>query len=917
MRESVAQIDFETRSTISLRAAGSWRYSLDRSTEVLCLAFRLPHWPAGQTGLWNGPATLDLDELFQWIWAGRPIEAHNAWFERGIWTNKMQPDGWPPIHPWQWRCSAAKAAAHTLPRGLKELAAVLRLSQQKDNDGHALMMKMCKPRKPRKAERAQWAKENGTAPQSLLWWETPTMLERLYTYCRQDVLTEATASAAIPDLLPAELELYLMDQDINTRGFQLDMGAVQAALAIIAKETPQLNQELALLTGGLVQKATQRAKMLGWLSSQGTDLLDTQKETVEDALGSTCLTVPARRGLELMKMLGKASTAKYTTMRAWACPDGRVRGGLLFHGAGTGRWSGAGVQPHNFVRGIVKNLPALWDVLKTQNRKQIQEIAAELSQGKVTDVLDALSQALRGVVVAPPGRQLYCIDATTRVLQQDLTWVSADQLTVGSQLLAFDEQTGQGKGHQRKFKPASVLSIKSAVSSRYRVHTTHGTIIVSANHRFITRQNKKTGGWTEAQHLKLGDQLAFLSAPWKTETSYDAGYLAGFLDGEGHVSGHRVGWAQKAGRVFDRVSTLLTERRFDFSYDEKKVLRKVNMRGGLGEQLRLLGSLRPRRLLSSSQVLWTARRVWGQRTPTAVVTQIEQLPVGTVWAIETSTHTLITEGFLSHNCADYAAIEARCVLWLANDQEGLDIFRRNEDIYRDMAASIYGVSLSNVTGVQRQVGKFAILGLGFQMGASKFTTTCAKFGVEIEEDFAQQVVTAYRERFWRVRDMWADQEAAAIQAVQFHSKKTFSGKTNWFVEGDYLYCELPSGRRLAYPEPLVKPWLTSWGSMKTSLTFTGIDPFSRKWKRRAAYGGLLVENITQAVARDIMAGAIRRCEDSGVYDVVLSVHDELLCEANEDAGSVAEFVQLMVEAPTWATNCPIAAEGFSCTRYHK
>lgn len=702
MREATATIDFESRSCADLRKVGSWAYSLHPTTEVLCLAFRLPSWAPGRTGLWHPafphldiPAcdTTELTELFEWIWAGRPVEAHNAWFERGIWTNVLVPDGWPIISPWQWRCSAAKAAAHTLPRGLEDVASVLRLAMQKDTEGSKLMKKLTKPRKPRKAERAAWAKVS-TAPHPTLWWESKEWFERLWAYCRQDVLTEVAVSEAVPDLLPRELELYLMDQDINERGFQLDADAVDVALQLVTAETPRLNAELTRLTGGKVTKATQRAKLKGWFAEQGLQLEDTTKDTIDDLLmlpleGPKRLSMPVRRGLELLKMLGKASTAKYQTMRGWMNADGRVRGGLLFHGAGTGRWSGAGVQPHNFVRGIVKNMAALWTALKTGDRPHIVKTVRELSRAyneatraydgppQVRDILDALSQALRGTIVAPPGRKLYV--------------------------------------------------------------------------------------------------------------------------------------------------------------------------------------------------------------------------------------------------ADYAAIEARVVLWLAGADEALDTFRRHEDIYKVMATDIYHTDVRSINGAQRQLGKQAVLGLGFQMGAPKFQATCEKYNIIVDEDFSKTVVDAYRSKFWQVVNMWREQEGAAIEATLNGegAEPVVAGKVKWFVEGQYLYCQLPSGRRLAYPEPDVRGWKTSWGQVKTSLTFTGINPYSRKWERRAAYGGLLVENITQAVARDIMADAIRRADESHIYDVVLSVHDELIAEADEDKGNVADFVQLMAQAPSWASDCPIEAEGWADVRYHK
>src|ERR1035437_8579324 len=171
-----ATIDFESRSACSLRKCGAWRYSIDPSTEILCLGYRLPSWPEGRVELWhpafphlNIPESNDseaLYELLEWISDGGLVEAHNCWFERAMWRNKLVPVyGFPNPRDSQWRDSAAKAAAHALPRSLEDAVDALGLEEHKDAAGHKLMLKLSKPRKPRKKER-----EAGVT--GLLWWES-------------------------------------------------------------------------------------------------------------------------------------------------------------------------------------------------------------------------------------------------------------------------------------------------------------------------------------------------------------------------------------------------------------------------------------------------------------------------------------------------------------------------------------------------------------------------------------------------------------------------------------------------------------------------------------------------------------------------------------------------------------------------
>lgn len=135
-------------------------------------------------------------------------------------------------------------------------------------------------------------------------------------------------------------------------------------------------------------------------------------------------------------------------------------------------------------------------------------------------------------------------------------------------------------------------------------------------------------------------------------------------------------------------------------------------------------------------------------------------------------------------------------------------------------------------------------------------------------------------------------------------------------KGDALLCWLPSGRYLTYNGPSLDYVDTPWGEKKLSLHFMGVNSLTKKWEKEHTYGGKLVENITQAVARDILAWAMFRCEKEG-YSVAFSVHDEIVSEVPNGMGSVSEFEHLLCTVPVWATGCPITAKGFESIRYRK
>lgn len=298
--------------------------------------------------------------------------------------------------------------------------------------------------------------------------------------------------------------------------------------------------------------------------------------------------------------------------------------------------------------------------------------------------------------------------------------------------------------------------------------------------------------------------------------------------------------------------------------------------------------------------------------------------------------------------ADYAGIEAGVLLWLAEDEEGMALFRQG-NIYCEMASDIYQRLITKEQHpTERALGKVAILGLGYQMGAQNFVDSAFTLGgvvipfdsicincgdyaskhtkksghfpvvADPDEMTAVKVVDAYRAKFWKTKAMWQAQQDAAIEATRGGGKAIVEGRVEWQRDGRFLFCTLPSGRRLAYADPQVSMRPVPWNARekRPSLSFMGVAMGGGKWTRQHTYGGSLVENTTQAVARDLMAAAMLRC-DGTPYEVVLTVHDEIVAEAPIGFGSVKGFEKLLTELPEWAEGCPIGAEGFVCQRYQK
>jgi len=312
--------------------------------------------------------------------------------------------------------------------------------------------------------------------------------------------------------------------------------------------------------------------------------------------------------------------------------------------------------------------------------------------------------------------------------------------------------------------------------------------------------------------------------------------------------------------------------------------------------------------------------------------EIELLKTGSLEAIEASGYSpfaLVSSALRPMFCAqkgwtlvagDFSAIEARVLAWCAGEEWLLELFRTGGDPYKAMAAEIYHIPVEEVDKPKRQLGKGAILGCGFSMGGPKFVAQAAAYGVEIDEVFATQVVEAYRKKHPKIVQWWNDVSHAALMAVKNPGKVFTAGPVRYASTNAYLWCLLPSGRRLCYPSPRVVKDMTDWGYEREVVVTYGVDSRTRKWGPQKMWRGLWVENIVQAIARDLIAEALIYLDEGGWYPI-LSVHDEIVCDvsdAGRDGEELARWLEKeMSRVPSWAEGLPIAAEAWAGERYQK
>jgi len=266
-------------------------------------------------------------------------------------------------------------------------------------------------------------------------------------------------------------------------------------------------------------------------------------------------------------------------------------------------------------------------------------------------------------------------------------------------------------------------------------------------------------------------------------------------------------------------------------------------------------------------------------------------------------------------CGDYAQIEARVVAWLADCTLMLEQFAEKRPIYIEMAEAIFGKKITKDMP-EYTIGKSAVLGCGFGLGANKFATQ-----FDASPAIAQRAVDTYRETYTEIPDLWNSLNRAALNAVGSPKTTYQVGKLQFRREGAFLWIRLPSKRLLAYHMPAIiqrpMPWDKS--DIRPAVEYSGFNSYTHQWERLAMYGGLIAENVTQAIARDVMMAGALRTEAAG-FATVLKVHDEVLAEAHESLrvqGGVKVFNDLLEVAPAWADGLPIAAESWCGTRYKK
>jgi DNA polymerase len=262
--------------------------------------------------------------------------------------------------------------------------------------------------------------------------------------------------------------------------------------------------------------------------------------------------------------------------------------------------------------------------------------------------------------------------------------------------------------------------------------------------------------------------------------------------------------------------------------------------------------------------------------------------------------------------SDFSAIEARVIAWLAGEQWRLDVFDTHGKIYEASASQMFKVPIESVTKGSdlRQKGKVSELALGYQGGPGALIQMGA-LDMGIDESDLQELVDRWRAANKKIVQYWYKIQDAAIRCVSEGEKIKLPHGITMFMEKGIFFIELPSGRRLSY----LRPKVIDGRFGKPSLTYEGLND-KKKWGTIHTYGGMLVENIVQAIARDLLADGMLRVNDAG-YKIAIHVHDEIVSEMPNGQGTVNELNHIMSQPVIWAKGLPLKADSYESVYYKK
>jgi phage polymerase len=945
-------IDIETYSEVDLRKSGVYRYAEDDSFEILLVAISADNGSVTVYDLTKEDLPKDIidaivsDSIIKW--------AYNANFERvcfSNWLNKHHPDLMTEyfLCPTSWRCSMVWSAYMGLPLSLEGVGSILGLDKQKLTSGKDLIRYFCLPCPPTKV--------NGGRTRNFPH-QAPDKWNDFVLYNKRDVEVELAIKDKLKKFpVPHSIwEEYHQDQIINDRGIKIDRDFVEAALEIDRVSKDNIKTELKQLTG--LDNPNSVQQMIGWLREHGvtTDSLD--KKAVNDLLKTVDETTA--RVLRLRQKAAKSSVSKYQAMMNCICKDGRARGMFQFYGASrTGRWCLTGdhevltkngwIRLDNWNGGHI----ACYNPRSSQVSFQKSEAVTFPFDGLLYHYsdkrIDQISTGDHKMLI----KKRYDRDWEVKEIKDCLpsrfyipftgfrqyqTCLESHQLRVIIMTQADGHYTNDGilRFHfskQRKIDRCKMLLRKAEISFTEKKNKTSTTISIPIRALPLwlrVFRDKTFGYWMMEENPDIiFDELPHWDGYYASKNTIQYTTTnkqnADIIQALAHLSG-RAALISKKHEDVNGWQTAYVVNIWLTPKNEHEVTHKPEIVEHSG-QVHCATTPTGFFLVRRNGKVWvtgnSGRNIQLQNLPQNHLPDLEEArtlvktgdyeTVNLLYDTQDTLSQLIRTAFIPEVgkkfiVCDFSAIEARVLSHLAGETWRSKVFERGEDIYCASASKMFHVPVEKhgINSHLRQKGKIAELALGYggSVGALK---AMGALDMGLEEEELQPLVDAWRQSNPNIVLFWWDIDKAVKTAVKQKIKTSTHGFT-FEVKSGLLFITLPSGRCLSYIKP--KMGENQFGG--ESVTYEGIAT-GKKWDRIESYGPKFVENIVQAISRDLLAYAMRLL---GNEKIVGHVHDEVILEA-KSSQMVGEISALMANTPAWMNDINLRADGYECQFYQK
>ena len=949
-------VDLETRSSVDIGKSGVYRYTEAEDFAILLFGYSVDGGAVEVVDLANGeriPKEI-LDALtdecvIKW--------AFNANFERVCLSRYLSNlgialDPFRNNHPLSkecarflspvsWRCTMVWSAYMGLPLSLAAVGRVLGLEEQKMTEGKALIRYFSTP---------PFHEPTGDK------WEL------FKSYNRRDVEVEmAIQQRLFKYPVPQSVwEEYVLDQEINDRGICLDMPFVENAVKIDALTKEKLTDRLKTLTG--LENPNSVAQMKAWLKERGVETESLDKKAVTSLLKTA--RSPVSDVLVLRQQIAKSSVKKYQAMQNTVCSDNRARGMFQFYGANrTGRWCLTGdhevLTKEGWIRLDMWNGShiAVWNANNEMVSFQSAKALCFEYSGKMYTYRDTridqcstpdhkmrvqrrYGSAWEDMTVEEMSKCRPAIPIYGYRYHRGCsnpTWLRVLIMTQADGFYTSDGSVRFNFKKERKIARCKMLLRRAEIM--FAVHTykdvTNITIPARNVPLWLRQFRTKTFGfWLLDENPDIFfDELphwdGYCPAPNSIQYSTCNKQNADIVQALAHMNG-RAAVIKLKHRNLEKhpnwnqayvVDIWLTPKNCheirikpevsDFSgsvycaetptgYFLVRRNGKVWITGNSGRHIQLQNL--PQNHLAD---LECARDLVRQGNYDALEILYDSVPDVLSQLIRTA---FIPKNGRKFIVADFSAIEARVLSWLAKERWRMDVFADDGDIYCATAGRMFhcNVVKHGENGHLRQKGKQAELACGYggSVGALK------AFGAlesGMKEDELKPLVDAWRAANPNIVDFWWAVDRAAKDCIKERSKKMTHG-IQFIYQSGMMFIQLPSGRRLSYVKPRIGE--NQFGG--ESITYMGLN-LSKKWARIESYGPKLVENITQAISRDILCYAMQTLRN---MEIVAHVHDEIIIKCDERT-SLSAVCEQMARTPLWAEGLLLRVDGFECQFYQK